>query len=293
MPPLVSIVVPVCDSAPWLARCLDSLLAQTLPQLEIILVDDASRDGSAEICACYAAQYPGRMRCIALPQRRGPGAARNAGIAVACGEFLGFVDSDDAAVPEMYAELYVAAVGAEADIVVCGFTLIDGDMSRQILPASPGILETSALLMQKKIQPSIWNKLFRRSFIEQTKVLFPESRCAEDMAFVFLLLANNPRVYAVGKSLYRYYQHSSGLTVDILHRVSTLESLRHIKRCLKSERQFAAQRLNYIYMYILHAFLYPLHLLLIYSLVRGNNRWRNIKNTPKYLFLCFKYFFGE
>ena len=292
-PPLVSVVVPVCDTAPWLERCLDSLLAQTLQSLEIILVDDASEDGSSEICACYAAQHPDRIRCVTMPYRQGPGAARNAGMAAACGEFLGFVDSDDAATPEMYAKLHTAAVEARADIVVCGFEWIEGNRSRQILPVASGMLEASALLGQKKIHSPVWNKLFRRSFLKRTKILFPESRCAEDVAFIFLLLTENPLLYTIKEALYRYCQRLSGLTVDIMQRLSTLESLRYIKLQLKERQVFKMHIHKYIYMYILHAFLYPLHLLRVHSLLHGNNRWQNIKKTPKYLFLCFKYLLSK
>ena len=293
MRPPVSVIVPVCDSAPWLERCVDSLLAQSLPGLEIILVDDASKDESPALCARYAEQHPGRVRCLALPQRQGPGAARNAGLAQAQGEFLGFVDSDDAAAPEMYAELYRHAQAEKADIVVCGFRLAAENSVREILPRLAGELQPAQLLFQRKMQPSAWNKLFRKSFVDRTHTAFPETYCAEDMAFVFMLMTENPLIYAIAKPLYIYYYRYTSMTADILRRKDTLESLLYIKRQLIAKGEYHKYKYKYAYMYFIHAIYYPLQLLVVRSLLRGENRRMNVKNFPAYAYLCCSYLFKK
>jgi len=99
----LSTVIPVYNTAPWLGRCVDSVLAQGLGagEHEIVLVDDGSTDASPAICDGYAAAYPGRVRVLHQPNC-GVSAARNAGVAAARGEYVHFVDSDDRLVPGGY-----------------------------------------------------------------------------------------------------------------------------------------------------------------------------------------------
>ena len=119
--PAVSVIVPVHNAAAWLEACLDSLLAQTLSSVEVILVDDASTDDSARICMAYQERYPKVFIYIRQERQSGPGVCRNVGMALARGEYVGFVDSDDIAAPDMYAALYAIARREDMDIVVCGF----------------------------------------------------------------------------------------------------------------------------------------------------------------------------
>ena len=118
MDPAVSIVVPVYRVENYLEQCLDSLLAQTLGSIEVIVVDDGSPDGSGAIADRYA-QKDGRVRVI-HQRNAGLGPARNAGIAAARGTYVGFVDSDDWVEPEMFGRLYEAAQTVGADIAVSG-----------------------------------------------------------------------------------------------------------------------------------------------------------------------------
>ena len=101
--PLISVIVPVYNVAAWLPRCVDSILAQTYENLEILLVDDGSTDGSGNICEEYAKKDT-RIRVL-HKENGGLSSARNAGLDAAAGAYIGFVDSDDWIAPEMYAEL--------------------------------------------------------------------------------------------------------------------------------------------------------------------------------------------
>lgn len=118
MKPKVSIVVPIYRAEKYLAQCVDSLLGQTLADIEVILVDDGSPDRCGKMADCYAGS-DSRVTVI-HQENAGLGAARNAGIRAASGEYIGFVDADDWVRPEMFQKLYHAAVEHDADIVVSG-----------------------------------------------------------------------------------------------------------------------------------------------------------------------------
>ena len=112
----VSIIIPVYQVENYLERAVDSAIAQTLPEKEIILVDDGSDDASPQICDRYAQEYPDLIHVI-HKENEGLGLARNTGVRAARGEFIAFLDSDDTVEPEMYEELYQKAV--EQDDVRC------------------------------------------------------------------------------------------------------------------------------------------------------------------------------
>ena len=116
--PELSIIVPVYKVEKYLPKCLDSILAQTFTDFELILIDDGSPDRCGDICDEYAAKDD---RLIVIHQEnKGVSAARNAGLDIARGEYIGFVDSDDWIEPEMYETMLATAKESEAEIVACG-----------------------------------------------------------------------------------------------------------------------------------------------------------------------------
>ena len=119
----VSVIIPVYQVENYLERAVDSVLAQTLEEKEIILVDDGSWDNSPQICDRYARDYPELIRVI-HKKNEGLGMARNTGVQAAVGEYVAFVDSDDAVEPEMYAEMYEKAVEEDCDIVMCDVRIV-------------------------------------------------------------------------------------------------------------------------------------------------------------------------
>ena len=117
--PAISIVVPVYKVEPYLAKCIESILAQTVSDLELILVDDGSPDNCPRICDEYA-ECDKRIKVI-HQQNRGVSAARNAGLEIAQGEYIGFVDPDDWVAPEMYGDMLEALKQNNADMAICGY----------------------------------------------------------------------------------------------------------------------------------------------------------------------------
>lgn len=117
--PMISVIVPVYNTEKYLVTCLNSLLAQTYPNLEILLIDDASTDQSGQVCEDYAARDR-RLKVIHFPKNQGPSAARNEGIRRAEGGLISFVDADDHVEPDLLEKLYDALLENEADISICG-----------------------------------------------------------------------------------------------------------------------------------------------------------------------------
>lgn len=171
---MLSIIVPVYNATHCIHRCVDSILSQTFTDFEVILVDDGSTDGSAEICDQYAAQ-DSRVRVIHQPNS-GSVLARRAGTMSAAGHYIGAVDSDDWIDPEFYASLLTNA--QDADVILCGFTsetpegqfpeenvAADGYYSGANLADLHKILLCSHVFSKAGVFHSLWSKVFRRELL--------------------------------------------------------------------------------------------------------------------------------
>lgn len=200
----VSVVVPVYNVAPYVARCLDSLLAQTMPVREIVCVDDASTDGSWEVLCEYERRWPGRVRVLRNERNAGLGATRDAGVRVARGEHLMFVDSDDWVQPE-YVQTYARAMQEQTcDILIGGYKLCDA--RRQTVRLFPHDELTLVLFS------AAWAKLFRREFVVRNGLEFSGIRYAEDTYLSLCALAAGARCGFIDYAGYCYWQGPQSLT---------------------------------------------------------------------------------
>lgn len=190
----VSIVVPVYNNAKYLKQCLDSLINQTFKDIEIICINDGSKDNSLEILENYAKKDE-RIRVI-NKENQGQSIARNLGIQLAKGEYIGFVDSDDWADKEMFEKLYKNAKLYDSDIAMCSINVYDefsqkystNDpyMTLDIFPSSfenhcfeP--FQTFDFLFRICVVP--WNKIYKREFLIKKQIEFPENLIYEDNVF--------------------------------------------------------------------------------------------------------------
>ena len=158
----VSVIVPVYNVEEYLAPCLDSLVKQTLQDIEIIVVNDGSPDNSQEIIDRYVKKYPNLVKAM-IKENGGQASARNMALEIAKGEYVNFVDSDDWVKIDMYENMYKKAKEEDADIVVCNTTDYYKDYAVYHKPAE--------FTNKLKQTPSPCNKLFKRSFIGQAKFL--------------------------------------------------------------------------------------------------------------------------
>ena len=218
--PLVSVIVPVWNAERTLGRCIGSLMAQSLPSLEIICVDDGSTDGSAAMLRRFAGEDP-RIRVISQ-ENRGVSAARNAGLDAARGRWVAFADSDDAVAPGTYGTLLRFDGGEDAlcfsaEELVCR----DGCVVRResgyfdVGRAGPATLRDDELT---SLSMTVWDKMFRREKIEAAGLRFPEGLHFEDNAFVMGFFALHRRACFVPRRLYIYFRHEGSLTHRAMER---------------------------------------------------------------------------
>lgn len=235
----VSFIVPVFNAEGTLARCIDSLLAQGLDEhsFEIILVNDGSTDRSGILCQDLSRQH----RCIKTVSQpnKGISEARNSGVRVARGEYLCFVDSDDCMVPHGIASLLSFCDGKNdlirfwCDIVYpeARFSADKGDGSISFLGSG------QAYLRRFGLETFCWNYLYRRAFLEQSRLYFTPGIIGEDFAFMFNVMMANPRIVSVARRLYQYYinpnsisttrtpEHSRRWVNDLLGTMTTIAAV--------------------------------------------------------------------
>ena len=211
--PLVSVIVPVYKVEDYLDACVQSLIQQTYPHLEIILVDDGSPDQCGVMCDAHAARDP-RIRVI-HKNNTGVAKARNAGLEEATGDLLFFVDSDDTLEQDAISILVDEMYEAKADMV-CGTcnkidengSLIDTERSADHIVMST----EEALLYYAPREWAPWNRLIKASVHEG--ILFPPYKIHEDEAIKFRLLERCTRVVQLGEATYSYRQRSSSITAS-------------------------------------------------------------------------------
>lgn len=235
--PEISVIVPVYKVEPYLRRCVDSILAQTFSDIEVILVDDGSPDGCPAICDEYA-RLDKRVKVI-HQENQGVSAARNAGLdwvfANSDSQWISFVDSDDWVHPQFLEYLHRAAVENEVSISVC-------DYSREIetFQSSDNILydacKISSLQLYQRTDKSLlftvmWNKLYYKQLFE--KIRFPVGEISEDTFVSYRLMYTCPQIVFIKSFLYLYYINQTGIT-------GSAYSLAHLAEldALKLQQQF-------------------------------------------------------
>lgn len=234
--PAVSIVVPVYNAQKSLRRLAQSVLAQPPHELELILVDDGSTDASGPLCDALARQ-DARVRVLHTPNA-GPAAARNAGLARAAGDYVGFADADDEALPGLYETLYARAKEADADLSFCDYIRQSGDAAEpcETFPGGDRVFDRAAL--RARILPYffgyakgelahcealcpfadrrsyVWLCLYRRALLQEAGIRFPDEKLyyTEDNLFNLQAAAAAARAVYVAQPLYHYYDAAQSFT---------------------------------------------------------------------------------
>ena len=208
---IVSIIVPVYNVEPYIYECVDSLLGQTYRDLEIILVDDASPDNCPRICDEYALKDP-RIKVIHKPNG-GLSDARNAGIDVATGAYVMFVDSDDYIVPTMVEHLLSMMEQSGAGIASCGYTgeldKLSAETDGQFRVATAGEA-LKHILVEREISTSASTKLFETRLFEDVR--FPVGKIYEDYATIYKVIHKAGKVAYNNENKYYYRPNPGGIT---------------------------------------------------------------------------------
>lgn len=215
MDKLISVIIPVYKVEAFLDKCVESVVNQSYTNLEIILVDDGSPDNCPKMCDEWA-KKDNRIKVIHKPNG-GLSDARNAGMKVASGEYIAFLDSDDWVENNMIEILYNETIASNSDIVACGVRMVwDGDCPDRNLTNMCGkkIFNSTEDAMRSLIQEmcilqTVWNKLYKRNVIEN--IFFPVGKINEDEFWTWRAIANSNRVVFVDMPLYNYLQRSGSI----------------------------------------------------------------------------------
>lgn len=241
----LSIIVPVYNmvAGEKLEFCLNSLTNQMIPDYEIIAVNDASTDDSLVVLNWYKNHYPNKFKVIDLPENRKQGGAKNAGLEMATGEFIGFVDSDDWIASDMYKKLLEKAEETGADIVGCDYC-ITYEHSYEVGKVIPNSRENQiGILDDEKYKSLILDpgslviKIYRRELFEaEPKIRFPEKMFYEDNAIAAGLFLRAKHYEYISEPLYYYYQHSAS-TVHVITTERCNHRLESMRIMLKMARE--------------------------------------------------------
>lgn len=224
----ISVIVPAYNAEKTVGKCLESLVNQTHENMEIIVIDDGSKDNTLKIMKDYQKKYPDKVVVISR-ENKGIGYTRNEGMKVATGKYLGFVDSDDYVEVEMYEHLYKALNKNKADAVVCDYYQFDETkkLEKKVLDfKATSILEYPNLI--NEINTSPWNKLYKKELFNG--VQYPETLKYEDLSAVLLALLNAKKICKLNEPLYDYYINMNGESNTYNARILDLLEVLNIAR---------------------------------------------------------------
>ena len=252
----ISIIVPVYNVEKYLEKCLKSLVKQTLKDIEIIVVNDGTKDNSQKIIDRYVKKYPMLVKSY-IKENGGLSSARNFGLKYAKGDYIAFADSDDYVETDMYEKLYNKAVEKDFDMVVCNLKYI---YDTKIVNAYSNIKEDIFSKDEIKksminIYPAAWNKLFNKRLFKN-KVLFKEKVWFEDVEFLYRLY---PYINSIGKVddyLYNYVQRDGAITSTFDERLfHYIDNFNGIVKFYKEKKFFDEYKkeLEYCYARYLYA----------------------------------------
>ncbi|MEM7701099.1 MAG: glycosyltransferase family 2 protein [Pseudomonadota bacterium] len=198
-------IIPIYNCEPFLAECLESVLAQTFRNFEVICVDDCSPDGSVQIVDEFLRRDT-RIHLVRHERNLGLGGARNTGMKTARADFIASADSDDTMKPNMLEALWNASENGYYDIVTCGFDRVDeaGNFVSTEHSGRKIIVNDGSLEIFSTINPAFWNKLWRKSLYTENNIWFPEHLYYQDTATTPRILSKAKQVRCIPDSLYNY-----------------------------------------------------------------------------------------
>ena len=205
--PKVSIIVPVYNVEKYITKSLESLVNQTLEDIEIIIVNDGTKDNSMKIVREFAIKNPKKIVCLEK-QNGGLSDARNYGIPYAKGEYIAFLDSDDYVELDMYEKMYKLAKKENSDMVECDFYWEYPNKTKIDI----GEIYTNQKEMLEKIRVVAWNKLIKREILEKSQIAFPVGYRYEDTEFTYKLVPYLKKVSFLKKPCVHYIQREGSIS---------------------------------------------------------------------------------
>lgn len=213
----VSVIVPVYNVEKYLAKCLDSLVNQTLKEIEIIVVNDGSPDESQKIIDTYAKKYPQ----VKAYQKKNSGVsdARNYGLAKAHGDYIAFIDGDDFVTEDMYQKMYDKAIFGNFDMVVCDLNYVYEDGRAPMRISSKIKKDTTNInKVMLSVYPVVWNKIFNHKLFSDN-IKFKSGVLFEDVEFIYRILPFIKTIGVVSEPFNQYLQRAGSITKSIDSRI--------------------------------------------------------------------------
>ena len=238
--PLISVIVPVYKVEPYLDKCISSIVNQTYKNLEIILVDDGSPDNCPAMCDAWA-KKDSRIRVI-HKSNGGLSDARNAGMAVATGELMAFVDSDDWIAPDMYEYLYHRLAEDNSDIAACGVQMVWENKTPSCMLTRDGncVLNQEeamrAIIEESWLKQPVWYKLYKTELVRD--ILFPVGKYHEDVFWSYQAVGRAKKVSVSVRIGYYYLQRGGSIMGEgySLKRLDAVEA--KVQRCAYIQERF-------------------------------------------------------
>ena len=230
----ISVIVPIYNTEKFLRKCIESIINQTLQEIEIILINDGSTDNSHNICLEYAEKYPKKIRYI-NNKNIGCSATRNLGIELSQGKYIAFVDSDDYVEKTMYEELWLEKEKNNSDIVVCGITYINTiEKTKKI--SIPKIKDKFDYFSPENRIANPINKIFNKRLIIDNKINFPiNTHYSEDLVFCFKAYLSTTKITSVSKSFYNYILFGGNSIYSLEKRLGVFISFKEIFNFLEEK----------------------------------------------------------
>ena len=210
----ISVIIPVYNVEKYLSACMESIIHQTYKNLEIILVNDGSTDSCPQICEEYAAK-DNRIKVI-HKKNEGSAEARNEGLKLVTGDFVGFVDSDDFLSKDFYKTLIYLLEKNNADIVECGFYEFNNTNKIENNPVTKNLLEeifdtenAMKAIMEGPLSVVIWNKLYKKELLQD--INFPTGKYIDDVFWTYKVFGNAKKIVKIKEKLYFYRQQAGSI----------------------------------------------------------------------------------
>ena len=257
MQPKVSVIIPIYNVEKYLAECIDSVINQTLNEIEIICINDGSTDNSLKIIKEYA-KKDNRIKYF-TQKNKGAGAARNLGLKHATGEYLGFIDGDDFANPDYLEKLYNKASTTNSDIVVCSANRYD--IRTKKIEKMPWALKVNYLpdinIFSYRDMPKYifnfgqnwnWNKLYRHEFIKRNKIKFQELHRTNDLYFTCCALVLAERITTVKEELinYRVGMNTNSQQTNHLYPLDFYKAFKKLRQFLIKKRIYGEVKQSFV-----------------------------------------------
>lgn len=248
--PKVSVIVPFYNVEPYLEKCLQTLVNQTLKDIEIIVVNDGSKDNSKQIVQKIMKQFPDKI-VYTEKENGGLSDARNYGMPYAKGEYIAFLDSDDYVEKDMYEKMYELAKKEESDMVECDFYWEYPDKQKK----DEAQFYQGKNEMLEKVRVVAWNKLIKREILEIAKVKFPKGYRYEDVEFTYKLIPYIEKVSFLKEPCVHYVQREGSISNSQNERTKEIFNvLENVIKDYQEKGIYETYQIELEYIYVRYAF---------------------------------------